>query len=72
MPREVRFSLLDGPASAGDAPVQSAAADGARTQAIYERTGVLRISLCGPPAADGEGARTFLFEFPAREPAAVR
>ena len=67
----VRFSLLDG-RTAADAPVQSAAVDGARTQPIYEQAGALRISLCGPVAAEGDGARTFLFEFPAREPASSR
>ena len=68
--RGVRFSLLDGRTATADAPVQSAAADGTRAQPIYEQAGALRISLCGPSAADGDGARTFLFEFPAREPAA--
>ena len=62
----VRFSVLDGQ-TAAEAPVQSAAVEGTRPPLVYEQAGV-RISLCDPSAADGDGARTFLFEFPAREP----
>ena len=62
----VRFSVLDGKSSPADVPVRSAPVAGAMTRAqlIYEQAGTLRVSLCGLSAADSEGARTFLFEFP--------
>ena len=67
--RSVRFSLLDGRTATADAPVRTAAVDGARPPLVYEQAGV-RISLCGPSDTEADGTRTFLFEFPAREPAA--
>ena len=66
---EVRFSVLEGGNIGGDGPTRVAALHepGAQNRPIYEQAGKLRVSLCGPPVADGAAARMFLFEFPVAE-----
>ena len=68
----VRFALLDGKGLSANASEHTATVDSAQKpdRPIYEQAGVMRISLCGPPASvSGDGTRTFLFEFPAHAPA---